>query len=150
MKTRISLLCLLIGMLSIPAVLQAQTTPLPIRTDSNEGVAVLPDYQEEDNTLSPKEFARQIADEQAVLLDVRTPEEYEEGHLEGAKLVDYKSDEFEEQVRALDPQRTYYMYCRSGVRSHKALEQMKEMGFKHLYELDGGITAWKSEGLPVK
>lgn len=81
--------------------------------------------------LSPKEFISQAkADTTAVILDVRTPAEYAEGHLEGAKQLDYLDAEaFDAGVKSLDKANTYYVYCRSGRRSHGACEKMKAQGF---------------------
>jgi rhodanese-related sulfurtransferase len=84
-----------------------------------------------------------------VILDVRTPEEYEGGRIEGSVNIDYYGDDFRERIEALDKDRTYFVYCRSGNRSGRALKLMSDPGFKRVYNLIGGITRWQSEGLPV-
>jgi len=84
-----------------------------------------------------------------VVLDVRTPGEFAQGHLEGALLVDYRSPGFREGMAALDRSKTYLVYCRTGNRSDKALGIMRELGFRSYYHLGGGIKRWTEEGLPA-
>lgn len=79
------------------------------------------------------------------VLDVRTPEEVQEGHLPGAINIDFKSADFKSKLNALPKDESYLVYCRSGVRSGKAVEMMKSLGFKRVYELEGGITAYRSK-----
>lgn len=100
--------------------------------------------------LKPQKFIAQAqADSSAVLLDVRTPQEYAEGHLEGARLLDYLNTEaFDEGVKQLDKQHTYYIYCRSGRRSNGAAQKMKKQGFR-VFDMQGGIKNWLQQGLPV-
>jgi rhodanese-related sulfurtransferase len=86
----------------------------------------------------------------AVLLDVRTAEEYGEGHLAQARNVDYKRDDFRQQVGKLDKSKPYFVYCKAGVRSEKAADIMKELGFRQVYTLEGGIDEWEDEELPVE
>ena len=74
-------------------------------------------------------------DQDAVVIDVRTPEEYDAGHIEGAQLLDIQSASFAAGVEALDPEQTYVVYCRSGNRSATATDQMEAAG---LTVLDGG------------
>jgi len=84
-----------------------------------------------------------------VVLDVRTPGEFAQGHLEGAVLVDYRSPGFREEMAGLDRSKTYLVYCRTGNRSEKALGIMRELGFRSYYHLGGGIKRWTEEGLPA-
>jgi len=84
-----------------------------------------------------------------VVLDVRTPEEFAEGHLEGAVLVDFYAADFAEQLAALDTDVPYLVYCRSGNRSGQALGVMEQLGFTSAVDVDGGIVAWADAGLPV-
>lgn len=84
-----------------------------------------------------------------VLLDVRTPQEYRDGHIAGAVLVDYNSASFKEELGRLDPGKTYLVYCRTGNRSGKAISLMMELRFRKVRHLSGGITKWKEEGLPT-
>jgi rhodanese-related sulfurtransferase len=84
-----------------------------------------------------------------VVLDVRTPGEFAQGHLEGAVLVDYLSPGFREEMAGLDRTKTYLVYCRTGNRSTSALGIMSELGFRSYYHLEGGITRWLKEGMPA-
>jgi rhodanese-related sulfurtransferase len=85
----------------------------------------------------------------AVLLDVRTPEEYATGFIPGAQLMDFKDPSFANNLATLDRDRPYFVYCAAGVRSHGAYEMMKAQGFRQVIELEGGISAWESAGLPL-
>lgn len=101
--------------------------------------------------LAPKAFITAAqADSTAVILDVRRPSEFAEGHLKGAILLDWLSDKtFLEGLEKLDKERTHYIYCRSGKRSHAAATLMQSRGFK-VVEMEGGYLNWVSEGLPVE
>lgn len=79
--------------------------------------------------------------EGAVLLDVRTPEEFASGHIQSAINIDFQNPSFAEDVKKLDTSKPYFVYCRSGNRSGKAVSFMKENGFTKIYELQGGIVA---------
>ena len=101
--------------------------------------------------VNAQDFHRLIqANPQAVVLDVRTPEEYAEGHLKSAQLIDFLAEGFQKNLEKLDKTKTYFVYCRSGGRSFKTLQLMRELGFKKVYELESGISGWKLEGLPVE
>lgn len=85
----------------------------------------------------------------AQLLDVRTKEEWNEGHLKDATLVTVTEDDFLEKAKAvLDPKKEVVVYCRSGGRSVVAAERLRDAGFK-VHEIAGGITAWKAAGKEV-
>lgn len=77
-----------------------------------------------------------------VILDVRTPAEYAAGHLPHAVNIDFLATGFEAQVNQLDKDKQYLVYCKSGNRSTKAAAVMETKGFKKIYNLAGGITAW--------
>lgn len=87
--------------------------------------------------------------EDLVVLDVRTPEEYAEGHLEGAILVDFYDPDFADQLAELDPDKPYLLYCRSGNRSGQAADIMDTLGFSNVADVDGGILAWATSGNPI-
>lgn len=90
--------------------------------------------------------------EAAVILDVRTPVEYEMSHITGAVNVNVQDKFFEDMVVALDPNKTYIVHCTrnpAGGRSSRALETLQSLGFKHLYSLEGGYVAWKDAELPL-
>ncbi len=93
--------------------------------------------------LSPAEFADRIGGENTVLLDVRTPGETANGIIEGAIEMDYRAPDFAEQIKSLDPNKTYLVYCASGGRSGKTCGMLNEAGFDKVYNLKGGYSAWK-------
>ena len=78
-----------------------------------------------------------------IILDVRTPEEYSSGHLKDAQLANYRSADFKQQVEKLDHNKPVFVYCAAGVRSHAAAEVLTGLGFTQVYDLDGGMNAWK-------
>ena len=84
-----------------------------------------------------------------MIIDIRTPEEFEEGYIENAVNLDFYSDTFKEDLDKLDKNKTYLIYCRSGNRSGQAMPIMKELGFQEVYNLSIGIKEWIAEGLPV-
>lgn len=84
----------------------------------------------------------------ATVVDVRTPEEYDEVHVDGAELIDIRSADFDTKIAALDPTETYLVYCRSGNRSAQAVDRMRAVG---LTALDGGAVGdMSSAGWPTK
>ncbi|UOB16303.1 rhodanese-like domain-containing protein [Abyssalbus ytuae] len=85
-----------------------------------------------------------------ILVDVRTPEEYEEGHLPGAVNIDVLNDNFIKKTGKLKKTAPVYLYCRSGKRSLKAAKILDSLGYKKIYNLDGGFLAWKESGGPVE
>lgn len=87
--------------------------------------------------------------EDLVILDVRTPDEFAEGHVEGATMLDFYQPDFAERLAELDPDQPYLLYCRSGNRSEQAAALMEQLGFRDVAEVDGGILAWTSGGHPV-
>lgn len=90
-------------------------------------------------------FAEQLRNEDVVLLDVRTPEEYEFGHIDGAELINIADPAFPERVNELDRDKTYLVYCRSGNRSWTAGQFMIQLGFSHVYNLAEGIISWTGD-----
>ena len=99
--------------------------------------------------LSATEFAEKIkANPEAAIIDVRTPEEFEKGHLEAAKNIDWNGSTFDSEITAIDKTKPVFVYCLSGGRSVSAAELMRKNGFKEVYELDGGIMKWRAAGLP--
>ncbi len=84
-----------------------------------------------------------------VILDVRTPQEFAEERIENTINLDYYTDTFEGELNKLDKNKPYVIYCRSGMRSGVTLDLMKELGFKEVYNILGGILAWKADVLPT-
>jgi rhodanese-related sulfurtransferase len=99
--------------------------------------------------VSPGEAALLTADDGVEVIDVRTPEEFADGHIEGAAMIDFYSESFAAQIADLDPNATYLVYCRSGNRSGQTLALMDELGFEQVYDLDGGVLAWDAQGGPL-
>lgn len=85
-------------------------------------------------------------DDNAIIIDVRTEEECNDGIIEGAINIDiYQANEFTDLILQIDKNKSIYVYCRSGVRSSQACMIMNQMGFESTYNLIGGITKWSGE-----
>lgn len=91
-----------------------------------------------------------LSNDDFVVLDVRTPEEYAEGCLDNSTNVDYNSPDFADKAANLDKDKTYLVYCRSGRRSEASAEILDGMGFEHVYNLEGGISGWTQSGRSIK
>ena len=100
----------------------------------------------------PADAAQVIADDPAglVVLDIRTPDEFNEARLADAIMVDFYADDFEAQLDTLDKDVPYVIYCRTGNRSSEAVKTMKDLGFVEVYEIDGGIVNWYDQGYPIE
>ena len=85
--------------------------------------------------------AAQLAASGVTVIDVRTPEEFAEGHIEGAQLIDFYSDTFAQEIAALDPDEEYLVYCRSGNRSGQTIAFMQQQGIDQVWDLQGGVLA---------
>ena len=99
--------------------------------------------------LTAEEFAAAVkADKKAVVLDVRRPDEFAAGHIEGAVLLNFLDTvAFNAGVEKLDKSKTYYIYCRSGRRSNNAAVLMQKKGFT-VFDLGGGFLSWQRYNLP--
>ncbi|MFM1857844.1 MAG: hypothetical protein RLZ05_904 [Bacteroidota bacterium] len=98
----------------------------------------------QESSLSPKQFDRYLKKPETVLIDVRTPVEWRAGKITGARLQNVlEVDSFKNALTNLDPKGEYLLYCRSGKRSQRALELMKESGFANVHDLAGGYLAWE-------
>lgn len=95
--------------------------------------------------LAVSDFKKAIDKKGVQLVDVRTPGEFSQGHIEGAANIDVEAAGFKEAVAGLDKNKPVAVYCRRGGRSHNASLILKEMGFKKIYDLKGGYTAWTAE-----
>jgi len=100
--------------------------------------------------VSVETFEKMAKKKKNAVLDVRTPKEMAEGHLIKAQNFDFLDESFPEKIESLNKNKTYLLYCRSGKRTAKAGALMKAAGFKNVYMLEGGITAWTSEGKPIE
>jgi rhodanese-related sulfurtransferase len=94
-----------------------------------------------------EEFAKHA--ETAQVVDVRTPGEWSEGIMEGAIMFDFYEDDFQKNLESLDKEKPVAVYCKVGGRSGQAMSKLKDLGFKEVYNLDGGMDAWKSAGKPT-
>ncbi len=93
--------------------------------------------------LSASDFSDKIVnDKSAVVVDVRTPQEFNDGHISNSLLIDIYHPTFPEKISALDKSKNYYIYCRSGSRSYHAGVFMLEQGFTNVHHLEEGIISW--------
>ncbi len=99
--------------------------------------------------VTPRQAAELATGGTVTVIDVRTPEEYAEGHIEGATMIDFYADTFASDIAALDPEGTYLLYCRSGNRSGQTASMMEQLGFRQVYDLEGGVVAYGGQGLPL-
>ncbi len=83
------------------------------------------------------------------ILDVRTDGEVAQGYVTGALQIDFYRDDFNAEVEKLNKEKPVYVYCAAGGRSGKAMQKMKSMGFKEVYNLSGGFPTWQSAGFEV-
>jgi phage shock protein E len=101
-------------------------------------------------TVSPESAATIIADDSSeVIIDIRTPEEFDQGIIEGAVNIDFYETSFADDLDGLDKDAHYVVYCRSGNRSGQAMDTFADLGFTNVTEIDGGIANWYETGLPV-
>lgn len=98
------------------------------------------------SALTQPEFEKMMKKKRTVVLDVRTPEEYQAGYIGNAVLYNVlDSTRFIEQISTLNKKKKYVLYCKSGRRSGKAVKMLKAQGFKKVYHFPGGVTGWKGE-----
>lgn len=102
------------------------------------------------NVLSVEQFEKKSSKKNTLIIDVRTPEEVSDGHLAQSINVNFLGEDFAQQINVLNKKTTYLIYCRTGVKSRKAADLMQKAGFKHVYMLEGGITAWQEAGKPTE
>jgi rhodanese-related sulfurtransferase len=99
--------------------------------------------------VDPVEFSEVIAQPGVIILDVRTPEEFNAGHIENAININVADSNFSSEVSKLDKNATVAVYCRSANRSAVATKEMAELGFTDMYDMQGGIIDWEAAGGPV-
>ena len=99
--------------------------------------------------LSVTDFQKKLAaDRSALVLDVRTPQEFANGHLPNAMAINIFDADFKQKVGKLDKSKAVYVYCAVGGRSAKASQILQESGFKTVYNMAGGFNSWQAAGLP--
>ncbi len=96
--------------------------------------------------VDPVEFSEVVKQPGIIILDVRTPEEFNAGHIANAININLEGSDFASEVSKLDKNATVAVYCRSGNRSGVATEQMAELGFVDMYDMQGGILDWEAAG----
>ena len=100
--------------------------------------------------LSPNAFEKMLNSDKTVqLVDVRTPDEFRGGHINGAVNYDFYAADFAKKLATLDKKRPVMVYCAAGGRSGSAAGQLKDLGFNKVYDLDGGMGAWREAGKKV-
>ena len=97
-------------------------------------------------TINVEQFSKLVEAKKGLVLDVRTPEEWAEGVIADATKIDYWGDGFAEKVDKLDKNEPVLIYCKKGGRSASAADVLVEKGFKKIFNLDGGISAWIDAG----
>lgn len=90
-------------------------------------------------------YSKEIASNEVLVVDVRTPSEFNQGHIEGAINIDFNGSDFSSQISKFDTEKPIYIYCRSGARSRSAGNIMHRLGFKEVIDLRGGILTWRGE-----
>lgn len=101
--------------------------------------------------IEPVELNAILANNSKVqLVDVRTPSEFNTGHINKALNINYYDRDFSQQISKLDKSKPIYVYCRSGVRSKYSSDILKKLGFKKIYNLKGGILSWSAQNLPLE
>ena len=139
MKTLLAFLCAVVCLSSPVLFAQSESKP---KTEKTKPAATI-------KNIDVEEFAKLRATGTNVVLDVRTREEWEQGHLPDAILIDFIEPDFEEKIAKLDPDKTYLVVCASGGRSARACKKMEALKFKELYNVKGGMNAWEKAGKPV-
>lgn len=91
-----------------------------------------------------------VSEKKVVVLDIRTPGEFDKGRIAGAKNIDFLAPDFEQRLEKLDKSKSYLVHCASGGRSTHSLALFKKHDFHSIYHLDGGMKAWEKAGLPVE
>lgn len=99
--------------------------------------------------VSPQQALELSTTDGVTVIDVRTAQEFAEGHIDGATMIDFYADTFADQIGGLDQDGTYLVYCRSGNRSGQAVALMQQLGFRQVYDMAGGVVAYGQSGLPL-
>jgi len=115
---------------------ETKTTPISIETGKIKNV-------------NPEQFQKLLLLDEVQLVDVRTKEEFQAGHIKNAINIDVKDDNFKSNTVKLKKDKPVLVYCRSGKRSSDAAEVLKEQGFKKIVSLEGGIISWEEADLPL-
>lgn len=99
------------------------------------------------HVVKPTEFKEKSINQ--VIIDIRTPQEFSQGHIEGAININYYDHSFMEQIGKYDKSKPIFLYCRSGNRTSSATAKIAKVGFEEVYDLQGGIMSWSRENLQI-
>jgi phage shock protein E len=131
----------------------AFTAPLTACSSSETATEILTDALVEapnaPERVDANMFEVAVATPGVTIIDVRTPEEFAQSHIEGAVNYNVQGPDFANQIMGLDPAGIYAVYCQSGNRSQPAVSQMSGIGINSIFELESGITGWENAGFPV-
>ena len=100
--------------------------------------------------VSPEEMQTLLQLDNVQLVDVRTAEELKSGYIALAQNIDFMSPTFDKDIQTLDKEKPVMLYCQKGGRSAKCAEKMIDLGFKKIYDLQGGFSKWEHDGLPYR
>ena len=113
---------------------------------SVSGSMVLPVHETKIENIQAMEAAKMLEkNPDMMVLDIRTPEEFNSGHIPASINIDYKAENFELEIKKLDRSKPYLMHCRSGRRSTAALDTFRKLRFDHIIHIDDGILGWNKE-----
>lgn len=138
-------LCILLILAVVTPAVLAQDRPAKAATEKKAAGSKF-------ENIKPERFdaLRKADTNNTVLLDVRTKKEYRDGHIPGSILIDFNADDFDKELAKLDKNKTYLVHCAAGGRSARACKKMDQLGFKKVYNLQGGMGAWEKAGKPVQ
>lgn len=145
MKKVLAIALLASGLIGLNSCADAQKTS----GSQNEKPQVSQEVVTNNNDLNAAEFKDAIEAEGITLLDVRTPQEFAQGHLENATIIDWYDPNFKAEADKLDKNTPVYLYCRSGSRSTSAKAALIALGFKEVHQMSGGINSWMGSGYPT-
>jgi thioredoxin 1 len=107
-------------------------------------------HAQSNQLLPTSEFEKRLsATKVKTLLDVRTADEYKEGHLPNSTQIDFYANDFKQQLSKLSKDKPVFVYCAGGKRSGSASKILAELGFKQIYDLEGGFNGWKKMNKPI-
>ncbi|MBL4870095.1 MAG: rhodanese-like domain-containing protein [Robiginitomaculum sp.] len=145
MKTRIFTLVMVAGLAVLPACSKADAAkPVQSPAANHQELGTKITHV---NAVQSSAWIKKDAD--IIVLDIRTPKEFNSGHIDGAININFYDADFASQLSALDMSKDYVVHCRSGGRSGKSLATFKNLGFKHIVHMDGGMKAWNKARLPI-
>ena len=100
--------------------------------------------------VSPTVAEKLIKEGKVTVIDVRTKDEFDEGHIAGAKNIDIKQADFEKQLASLDKSKSYLVHCQAGGRSKASMKFFEKLGFQSIFHLTDGILGWEEAGKPLQ